>query len=135
MDASSNAIYQFKIVLQFITPPIWRTIEVPESYTFFDLHVAIQDIFKWSGDHFHKFEIEVPKRENFELDECIGIPDSSFDNDVKILPIKLTKIADKFGLPDSNKTNKYTYVYGSFGTEWVNLIQYKYELDHPMYFF
>jgi len=36
-------IYQFKIMLLDITPLIWRRIQVPDIYTFWDLHVGIQD--------------------------------------------------------------------------------------------
>lgn len=35
-------VYQFKITLSDSKPPIWRRIQVPEDYTFFELHVAIQ---------------------------------------------------------------------------------------------
>ncbi|HPL29878.1 MAG TPA: hypothetical protein PLG21_17660, partial [Anaerolineae bacterium] len=38
-----DRVYQFKIVLEGVEPPIWRRIQVPEIYTFWDLHVAIQD--------------------------------------------------------------------------------------------
>jgi len=39
----TEMIYQFKILLQGSKPPIWRLIQVPESYSFYDLHVAIQE--------------------------------------------------------------------------------------------
>jgi hypothetical protein len=42
-----NRIYQFKIELTGITPLIWRRIQVPENYSFWDLHVAIQDAMGW----------------------------------------------------------------------------------------
>ncbi len=40
-------VYQFKVVLLEVAPPIWRTIQVPETYSFWDLHVAIQDSMGW----------------------------------------------------------------------------------------
>ncbi len=49
--------YQFKITLKGIKPPIWRRIQVPETYTFWDLHVAIQDAMGWEDYHLHKFEM------------------------------------------------------------------------------
>ncbi|MCX6137513.1 MAG: plasmid pRiA4b ORF-3 family protein [Ignavibacteriales bacterium] len=58
---------QFKIALQGITPPIWRRIVVPENYSFWDLHVAIQDSFGWTDTHLHVFKIS----RGLE----IGIPD------------------------------------------------------------
>lgn len=36
-------IHQYRVSLRNISPIIWRGIQVPESYTFWDLHVAIQD--------------------------------------------------------------------------------------------
>jgi hypothetical protein len=44
-----NRIYQFKVELKGITPLIWRRIQVPENYSFWDLHVAIQDAMGWLG--------------------------------------------------------------------------------------
>ena len=40
-----NQVFQFKITLKAIKPPIWRRIQVPEIYTFWDLHVAIMQSF------------------------------------------------------------------------------------------
>ena len=36
-------VYQFKITLMDIQPEIWRIIQVPDHYSFWDLHVAMQD--------------------------------------------------------------------------------------------
>lgn len=133
MDASSTndtEIYVFKIALQHIKPPIWRRIEMPENKTFFDLHVAIQDLFHWSGDHLHKFEMVKPKRDflamflsgNYVLDEYIGIPDKWFVNDFKILPERETIIRDQFALADNKKKCVYTY---DFGFEWVSSVSFQ----------
>lgn len=133
MDTSKSlsAIYQFKIDLRYSGSPIWRRIEVPESYSFFDLHIAIQDIFQWSGDHLHEFEMVKPKGhrerklfeslmiDDFELDEYIGIPNRALEYDIKILPEKETKIADQFAL--SNDKRKCIYNY-DFGSEWVSFV-------------
>ncbi len=43
MKKQFSNVYQFRIELQEITPAVWRRIQVPETYTFWDLHVAIQD--------------------------------------------------------------------------------------------
>jgi len=53
-------VYQFKIVLAGIKPLIWRRIQVPETYSFWDLHVAIQDAMGWHDYHLHRFEIPSP---------------------------------------------------------------------------
>lgn len=126
MAASTNQIYVFKIGLQHIKPPIWRRIEVPAIYTFFDLHVAIQDLFKWSDNHLHKFEMVKPKKDlismlmsdNYQLEEYIGIPDRYLAGDFHILPEIETKIRDHFAMEDSKGKCVYTY---DFGFEWVSV--------------
>ena len=50
-------VFQFRIELCFIEPLIWRRIQVPETCTFYDLHVAIQDAMGWEDRHLHDFEI------------------------------------------------------------------------------
>lgn len=37
-----------------ITPPIWRSIELQEESTFWDLHMAIQNTFSWDNAHLHE---------------------------------------------------------------------------------
>ena len=46
-------VLQFKITLLGITPAIWRRIQVPDGYSFWDLHVAIQDAMGWLDCHLH----------------------------------------------------------------------------------
>ncbi len=36
-------VHQFLIVLSGTDPLVWRRLQVPERYSFWDLHVAIQD--------------------------------------------------------------------------------------------
>ena len=69
-----DIIYQFKIILKDIEPSIWRTIQVPQSYSFWDLHVALQDAMGWFDYHLHMFRIENPVTKR--IDE-IGIPDDA----------------------------------------------------------
>ncbi len=47
----------FKIQLRDITkPPVWRRLEIPEDFTFDDLHNAIQSAFGWWNNHLYQFE-------------------------------------------------------------------------------
>lgn len=55
-----KTVLQFRIELLGITPAIWRRIEVPSSYSFWDLHVAIQDSMGWLDYHLHEFSIKPP---------------------------------------------------------------------------
>ena len=52
----SKKIYQFKISLKGIRPSIWRRIQVPENYDFYELHVAIQDAMGWYDYHLHQYD-------------------------------------------------------------------------------
>jgi hypothetical protein len=39
----NRLIYQFKVTLLEIEPAIWRRLQVPATYSFWDLYVAFQD--------------------------------------------------------------------------------------------
>lgn len=67
-----DTAHRFHIKLEGIDPPVWRRIRVPSSYSFWDLHVAIQDAMGWLDCHLHLFHVRNP--ETGEL-ESIGIPD------------------------------------------------------------
>ncbi|KUK38942.1 MAG: Plasmid pRiA4b ORF-3 family protein [Synergistales bacterium 54_24] len=108
-----NNVYQFKITLRDIKPPIWRRIQVPETYTFWDLHVAIQDAMGWTDSHLHEFKIKDPKTGKMVN---IGIPDE--DRMYKILPEWKVKISKFFS--EENPRANYTY---DFGDDWRHLIQ------------
>jgi len=72
-------VYQFKITLQGIhTPLIWRRIQVPKEYSFWDLHVALVDAMGWLDYHLHTFEIPQSNHEGLVV---IGIPENEFDED------------------------------------------------------
>ena len=100
-------IYKFKISLKDIEPLIWRKIEVPADYTFWDLHVAIQDAMGWADYHLHEFRINRSE---------IGIPDESFNN--QVLASWKEKIADYFTL--ESKIAEYIY---DFGDYWQHIVE------------
>jgi hypothetical protein len=76
-------VHQFLIVLTGATPLVWRPIQVPERYSFWDLHVAIQDAMGWLDYHLHEFRL---------LDAAgkqvvsIGIPTDEDPEDRPVLP-------------------------------------------------
>jgi len=105
-------VYQFKITLKGITPRIWRRIQVPETYTFWDLSVAIQDAMDWGGHHLHEFRILNPKT---GVEDEIGLPDEEFDR--YVLKGWKTKIASYF----SRDNKRADYVY-DFGDYWEHML-------------
>lgn len=50
-------IHQFLVALTGTDPLVWRRIQVPERYSFWDLHVAIQDAMGWRDYHLHEFRL------------------------------------------------------------------------------
>jgi hypothetical protein len=50
-------IHQFKITLLNTHPAIWPRIQVPGTYTFTNLHAAIQIAMGWENAHLHMFRI------------------------------------------------------------------------------
>ncbi|HII84287.1 MAG TPA: plasmid pRiA4b ORF-3 family protein [Methanobacterium subterraneum] len=55
-----NSVYQFRIDLDDIRPPIWRRILIPGTSTLRDLHHAIQDVMGWGNYHLHQFMVADP---------------------------------------------------------------------------
>lgn len=111
----SRKVYQFKITLQDIKPPIWRQIQVPEDYTFWDLHVAIQDAMGWADCHLHQFRTIGPRPQEWEY---IGLPTEDFDDEEKYLDWE-EWISDWFDL-NSRKSMVYEY---DFGDSWEHRIE------------
>jgi nucleoside 2-deoxyribosyltransferase len=104
-------VYQFKVVLRDVTPPVWRTIQVPESYTFWDLHVAIQDAMGWLDYHLHVFRATASGARGSVQ---IGIPDDdAFEGDEPTLPGWEIAIAPYFPTPGT--VVRYEY---DFGDDW-----------------
>jgi hypothetical protein len=50
-------VHQFLVVLSGTDPLVWRRIQVPQKYSFWDLHVAIQDAMGWLDYHLHEFRL------------------------------------------------------------------------------
>ncbi len=116
MRKGFNQVYQFKVALQGIKPSIWRRIQVPETYSFWDLHVAIQDAMGWEDYHLHEFSMIDPET---GIQLRIGIPDvgDAFRDEV-ILPGWKMKVADLFSMED--KVVFYVY---DFGDSWVHRVR------------
>ena len=109
-------VYQFKITLEEISPSIWRRIQVPENYSFWDLHVAIQDAMGWTDSHLHMFRILNPKtREEVRIEMPA---ENEFENDQESLVDFDERIADYFSM--KNATAEYEY---DFGDGWTHKVE------------
>ncbi|MFH1233087.1 MAG: plasmid pRiA4b ORF-3 family protein [Patescibacteria group bacterium] len=114
MRKKFNQVYQFKISLNNIKPLIWRQIQVPETYSFWDLHVAIQDVMPWQDYHLHRFEIVDPRT---KMKVEIGIPDEEWMDSEELHGWE-QKIADYFSM----ENNSADYIY-DFGDDWYHKIK------------
>jgi hypothetical protein len=52
----ARVVYQLKITLEGVVPPVWRRLLVPGGYTLDRLHRAIQYAMGWHDYHLHSFE-------------------------------------------------------------------------------
>ena len=102
---------QFKIDLLHMTnPPVWRRLVVPEKFTFWRFHLAIQEAFGWWNSHLFQFSPEGWQSEN---------------------PICLTDEWDEMNTQDCHQITlseifkepgqTYTYIY-DFGDNWEHRI-------------
>ncbi len=109
----TNIVYQFRVELSEIRPTIWGVIQVPSVYSFWDLHVAIQDAMGWLDYHLHAFRVKMPRKKS---ETEIGIPDEDFD-DRNVVPGWKVPITKYFTEP--GKMAIYDY---DFGDGWSHSV-------------
>jgi hypothetical protein len=111
---ADRTVWQFLIVLSNTQPLVWRRIQVPVTYSFWDLHVAIQDAMGWLDYHLHEFKINDPRSGRLLR---IGIP---FDDEPRDVPTQdgaLVPIANVFTW--DNDVASYVY---DFGDNWRHAV-------------
>ena len=106
-------ILQLKIVLDGITPKIWRRFLVKDNISFHDLHNVIQVVMGWGNYHLYSF---YPGKEE------IGIPDPDYRDN--LFNAKKIKLKDKLSLKQ-----KFGYVY-DFGDNWEHILTVEKILDN-----
>jgi len=95
-------IYQLKIVLQVIYPPIFRILQIKGNANLGKLHDYIQGAMGWEDCHLHEFKIKGKDyRSEEQIYEEIDNPDMFDEKDYRIN--KLLKEGDSF---------EYIYDYG-----------------------
>jgi hypothetical protein len=113
-------VHQFLIVLSGTDPLVWRRIQVPETYSFWDLHVAIQDAMGWLDYHLHEFRVlNVQERRVVSM----GIPTDEDPEERPVKPGWRVSVSDFFG-DRSHHALPSLYVY-DFGDDWEHLLVYE----------
>jgi hypothetical protein len=56
-SSASQTVYQLKITLQDVKPPVWRRVQVLADTTLQQLHHIIQVTMGWTDSHLHQFVI------------------------------------------------------------------------------
>jgi len=108
-----STVFQLKIELLGIEPAIWRRIQVPDSYNFWDLHVAIQDAMGWSDYHLHSFNI-------VGSSVTIGIPDPNGEDPPDFRPGWEVKLGEFFS--HFSPLGLYEY---DFGDSWMHEVRFE----------
>lgn len=106
MSKSKTPVYQVKVTLRHIAPPIWRRLEVPVDIKLGKLHDVLQIAMGWTNSHLHAFRAG---------GVTYGTPDRDFPDDtVSERNVRLSQIA--------TQRDKLIYEY-DFGDGWAHEIK------------
>ncbi len=105
-EQQPQSIYQLKITLNGIKPPIWRRFLVPDNIKLRTFHVVLQIVMGWENYHLHQFISEKA---------FFGVPDDDFGMEIKD--------EDDYQLFDLLKKEKDSILYEyDFGDSWEHKI-------------
>ena len=113
----SESIYQFRVDLCEIKPPIWRRIQVPSSYTFLGFHCAISDAMGWLDSHLHEFIFKKSQGSEIIIGDPRNYEDYPEGESPDILNEHKIRISQFFIKPK----DKGIYIY-DFGDYWIHLV-------------
>jgi hypothetical protein len=110
-------VCQLLLVLPKTEPLVWRRIYVPDGYSFWDLHVAIQDAMGWQDYHLHEFTVVDSKTSQVER---IGIPDDEMPDE---WPCRAGwKVPIALYLTYGANPVRYRY---DFGDNWEHVVEFE----------
>ena len=102
-------IFRFKISLRGIRSAPWRRLLIPESFAFYDFHVAIQDAMGWLDYHLHHFEVPAAGSSAGPVVhlECPWL--EPWDRDEDWLITTEVRLRDHFHRPGDRSLYRYDY--------------------------
>jgi len=109
---SGPPIYQLKVTLAGIEPPIWRRIQVPAYVTLARLHDVLQVVMGWWDYHLHEFIVG---------EDHYGVPHPDYMSEMKDeRRARLHQIAAE--------GSRFAYVY-DFGDGWYHVLEVEKALE------
>ena len=112
---AKDRVYQFKITLREVKPPIWRRIQT-RNCTLDKLHEHIQMAMGWTNSHLHRFEINGVVHGDPDL-LCEGWEDEELP--VDSLETRISQVVPKDGKPF-----RFGYKY-DFGDRWEHEVLFE----------
>lgn len=109
-----DAVFQLKITLCDIEPPIWRTIQVKDQ-TLAALHQDIQNAMGWEDCHLHRFTI----RGAIYSDRAMIEDDSDMDNVLDEAKVRLSALLGR-----ARRGFRFQYLY-DYGDSWAHEIRFE----------
>lgn len=110
-------VHKFLVALTGTDPLVWRRIQVPTGYSFWDLHVAIQDAMGWKDYHLHEFRLFDEAAQTLV---SIGIPTGEEAEDRPVIAgwdVDVSRFFSQQGWHEPPAT----YVY-DFGDDWQHVL-------------
>lgn len=101
-------VYQLKVTLEEIEPPVWRQLEVSGDITLLKLHSVIQLAMGWLDYHLHEFRMG---------DVTYGEPDPEFDDDREVKDDRRARLSRSV----SGVGEEFIYLY-DFGDGWTHRV-------------
>ena len=101
----NRVVYQLKVILRDVRPPVWRRIQVWEDFTLGQLHRALQIAMGWEDCHLHQFKIGQTTYSVPDPDARFGEPGIVNENRKKLKDV-VQRVGTQFG-----------YLY-DFGDDW-----------------
>ena len=95
---NADQVYQLKITLRDIKPPVWRRVQVTDC-TLAKLNDIIQACMGWSGSHLHAFEIG---REQYGEPDPDGMMETEDSRKMKLSRVVSAPLRDS--LPPPKRT-------------------------------
>lgn len=107
--ASPKQVFQFRLDLEGIHPPVWRRIQVPADFTLSRLHRVIQAVMDWRDCHLHEFIV---------AGRACGVPDPDYDDDRDVLDDRTVQLRDL----NLSVGSRIEYLY-DFGDNWHHVLE------------